>query len=144
MWENYLSCLSMWPDLMAEFIRITTMLLNWTFCGFILSHLYHSNSWQVMQKPLDLSQVGHGFKWDFADIYSTRLSDAYMCQFRPSLFQIMVSYLFGTKPLPEQMLAYCQSHPEENYLKIKHFHLIKCTWKCCLQNGSHIVLASRC
>ena len=42
-------------------------------------------------------------------INSLRQSDAYMWQQnKPLLWQIMVTHLFGAKPLSEPMLSYCQ------------------------------------
>ena len=41
-------------------------------------------------------------------------SAAYMRQWiRSALFQVMARRLFGAKPLPEPMLAYCQLDPQE-------------------------------
>ena len=56
----------------------------------------------------------------------------------------MVCLLFDAKPLPEQMLTYCQlDHQEQTLVKFesqyKTFHSRKCTWKCRLRNGGHIV-----
>ena len=42
-------------------------------------------------------------------VNSLRPSDPYMCQQNsPTLFQIMTSHLYGTKPLSETMMDYCQ------------------------------------
>ena len=54
-----------------------------------------------------------------------------------SLVQIMACRLFGTKPLPEPMLTYCQLDSWEQ-ISVKfesefcHFHSRKFIWKCCL------------
>ena len=75
------------------------------------------------------------------------------CQFLVYLdhhwLMVMACRLFGTKPLPEPMVAYYQLGPWE-LISVKfgyefhHFHSRKCIWKCRLQNGSHYVLASMC
>ena len=55
----------------------------------------------------------------------------------PSLIQLMACRLFGAKPLPEPMLAYCQLDSWEQ-ISVKfesefyRFHSRKSTWKCCL------------
>ena len=83
-------------------------------------------------------------------VNSLRPSDAYMHpQTTSSLVQIMACHLFGAKPLSELMMVYCQLDPKEPismkfYLKIKSFQSTKYMWKCCLQNGSHFMLASMC
>ena len=63
-------------------------------------------------------------------------SAAYMCQWTgSSLIQLMACRLFGAKPLPEPMLAYCELHAWEQ-ISVKfetefyHFHLKKCIWNC--------------
>ena len=69
-------------------------------------------------------------------INSLMPNDAYMPQCNiPTLVQIMACRLFGTKPLSEPMLTYCQLGPEEHisvkfHLKFKSFHSRKTTWKC--------------
>ena len=55
-----------------------------------------------------------------------------------TLLQIMACRLFGAKPLSEAMMPYCQLDTKV------HFHSRKYTWKCCLQKGGHLVLASMC
>ena len=56
-----------------------------------------------------------------------------------ALLQIMACRLFGTKPLPDPMMAYSQLDSWEQ-ISVKfesefyHFHSIKCIWKCCLPN----------
>ena len=50
-------------------------------------------------------------------------------------FQVMACRLFGTKPLPEPMMAYCQLDSQEQIsVKFKtefsNFHSRKCIWKC--------------
>ena len=53
-----------------------------------------------------------------------------------SLVQVMTCLLFGAKPLPGPMLAYCQLESWE-LISVKfesefcHFHSRKCLWKCC-------------
>ena len=66
-----------------------------------------------------------------------------------TLLQIMAWRLFGTKPLSETMLPYCQLDHKEHisvkfYFKFKSFYSRKRTWKCHLRNGSNFVLASMC
>ena len=66
------------------------------------------------------------------------------------LVQIMACRLFDTRPLSEPMLPYCQSGTRKHISvkccckKFKSFYSRKCTWKCCLWNSSHFVLASMC
>ena len=63
-------------------------------------------------------------------------SAAYMRQWtESSLVQVMACRLFGTKPLPEPMLAYCQLDSWEQIsvkfeLALYHSHSRKCIWKC--------------
>ena len=59
-----------------------------------------------------------------------------MCQWNESaLVQLMACRLFGAKPLPEPMLAYCQLDSREQ-ISVKfesefcHFHSRKCFWNC--------------
>ena len=66
-----------------------------------------------------------------------------------SLVQIMACRLIGAKPLSEPMLDYCQLDPCEHISmkilsKYNNFHWWKCTWKCRLRNGVHLVPASIC
>ena len=54
----------------------------------------------------------------------------------------MACCLFGAKPLPERMLAYCWLDTNgyisvKFYLKFKGFHTRKCMWKCYLQHCGH-------
>ena len=63
-------------------------------------------------------------------------SAAYMRQgTEPALVKVIACRLFGAKPLPEPMLAYCQLESWEQ-ISVKfesefyHFHLRKCIWKC--------------
>ena len=65
-------------------------------------------------------------------------SAAYMRQCTgSSLVDVTACRLFGAKPLPQTMLAYCQLGSRE-YISVKfefecyHFHSRKCIWKCCL------------
>ena len=72
-------------------------------------------------------------------------SATYMRQWTgSSLLQVMVCCLFGAKPLPEPMLAYCQFDSLECISvefewEFYHFHSRKCIWIYRLQNGSHLV-----
>ena len=65
--------------------------------------------------------------WPSNKLNSFRPSDAFMHhQARPSLVQMMARHLFGSKPLSEPMLAYCQLNPWEHIsvtfeLKIQQF-----------------------
>ena len=76
---------------------------------------------------------------------SLKPSDPYLRQWsRPSLVYLMACRLFGTKPLSEPMMTYCQfDHKEhismKHYLKFRSFHSRKCIWKDCLRNGGHFV-----
>ena len=72
------------------------------------------------------------------DVISSPHSAAYMRQWTgPSLVQVMACRLFGAKPLPEPMLAYCQLDSWE-HISVKfeselyHFRSWKCIWKCLL------------
>ena len=73
-------------------------------------------------------------------IISSHPSATYMRQWIGSaLIQVMACRLFGAKPLPEPMLAYCQLDPQEQTSvklesKYETFHLWKFTWKCRLLN----------
>ena len=73
-------------------------------------------------------------------INSLRPNDAYMRPYNiTTLLQIMACRLFGTKPLSEAKLPYCQPDPKEHisvkfYSRFKSFHSRKCTWKCRLPN----------
>ena len=61
-----------------------------------------------------------------------------------TLLQIMACRLFGTKPLHEPMLQYCQWHQGTYFsdfcLKFRRFHSRKCTSKCRLRNGAPFYL----
>ena len=66
-----------------------------------------------------------------------------------TLVQIMACRLIGAKPLSEPMLDYCQLDPCEHISvkilsKCNNFHWRKCTLKCRLGNGVHLVSASMC
>ena len=68
-------------------------------------------------------------------INSSPPSATFMCQSMLSLVQVMACGLFGAKPLPEPMLAYCQLDSWEQISLIFesefcHFHSRKCIWKC--------------
>ena len=61
-----------------------------------------------------------------------------------ALVQVMACRLFGGKPLPKPMLAYCQLDSQEQISEryeseFYHFHSRKCIWKCRLRNGGHFV-----
>ena len=61
-----------------------------------------------------------------------------------ALVQVMACRLVSTKPLPEPMLAYCQSGPLKEILVkfesiYKTFNWWKCIWECRLWNVSHFV-----
>ena len=62
----------------------------------------------------------------------------HICQWTgPPLVKVMACRLFGSKPLPEPMLAYCLLDSWEQ-ISVKfesefyHFHSRKCIWKWCL------------
>ena len=78
----------------------------------------------------------HACKVKVKSINSSPLSAAYMRQGTgPALAQAMTCRLFGAKPLPEPMLAYCHLVSWE-WITVKfesefcHFHSGKCIWKC--------------
>ena len=61
----------------------------------------------------------------------------------------MACHLFGAKPLPEPLLAYCQLDAWEQTSvkfesKYQNFSFKKIYLKCCLRNGGHFVAASMC
>ena len=72
------------------------------------------------------------------NIYSVNSppSAAYMRQWtRSALVRVMACRLFGAKPLPEPMLAYCQLDLWEQIsvkfeLEFYHFLFRKCIWNC--------------
>ena len=77
---------------------------------------------------------------DLPCYYSSPPIATYMRQWTGSaLVQVMACCLFGTKPLPEPMLVYCQLYSwEQISVKFKsefyHFHSRKCIWNCHLPN----------
>ena len=77
-----------------------------------------------------------------ATINSSPPNATYMCRWNGSaLVQVMAYCLFGTKPLPEIMLTYCQLEEQTSVKfesKYKTFHWRKCIWKC-LRNSSNFV-----
>ena len=79
-------------------------------------------------------------KLTFNSFNSSPPCAAYMSQWTgSSLVQVMACCLFGTKPLPKPMLAYCQLDSWEHIsvkfeLEFYHFHSRKCNWKCRLPN----------
>ena len=90
-------------------------------------------------------------------INSSPPSAAYMRQWTgPSLVQVMACCLFGTKPLPEPMLAYCQLDSWERISvtfesEFYHFHSRICIWKsrlpkwrpCCPGGGDEFIYVSK-
>ena len=79
-------------------------------------------------------------KHNILHIHSSPLSAAYMHQWIGSaLIQIMACHLFGTKPFPEPLLAYCKLDPwdlNQNFIifvQINWFKNVIC------QDGSHFV-----
>ena len=80
-----------------------------------------------------------------AIINSSPPSATYMCQWTGSaLFQVMACRLFGAKPLPEPVLAYCQLESWEQISvnfesEFYHSHSRKYIWKCRLLYGDHFV-----
>ena len=82
-----------------------------------------------------------GFYW--LDINSSPPNATYMRQWTGStLVQVIACCLFGTKPLPEPMLSYCQLYLyKQTSVKFesiyKTYNSWKCTWKCLLWNGDH-------
>ena len=60
--------------------------------------------------------------------------------------QVMACRRLCVKPLPEQMLAYCQLEPLKQISmklesKYEPFHTVNCSWKFHLQNTAHYVEA---
>ena len=107
------------------------MPLIWDGMTLIWQHVYFLKRWP------NLAMGG------LVDINSLMPNDAYMRQYNiPTIVQIMACRLFGTKPLSEPMLPYCQLDPNEHilvkfYQDFKSFHLRKCTWNSRLRNGVH-------
>ena len=72
----------------------------------------------------------------FTAAFPSPPSAAYMRQqTRSALVQVMACRLFGTKPLPEPILAYCQLDSWEQISgkfesEFYHFHSRKCIWNC--------------
>ena len=61
----------------------------------------------------------------------------------------MACCLNGVKSLSEPMMEYCLLDPwaqtsVKSYSQFINFHSRKCVWKCCLENGGHLVSASMC
>ena len=62
-----------------------------------------------------------------------------------AIVRVMACRLFGTKPLPEPMLNYCQLDPYQQtlvkieWIKIQNFNSQKCIWKCRLPNGDNFL-----
>ena len=84
-------------------------------------------------------------------VKSLRLGDVYMCLWTgSSLIHVMACHLFGTKPLPEPMMAYRQLDLWEQYSvnflsKLNYFHWQNCIWKCRLQRrGGGILSLPQC
>ena len=73
------------------------------------------------------------------NVISSLHSTAYIHWWSMSaLVEAIVCHLFGTKPLPEPVLAYCQLEQTSMAFesKCKIFHPWKCIWKCRLQNAA--------
>ena len=90
---------------------------------------------------LHFKRISHIAQGGLAPIFnSLRPTDAYLRhQPMSSLVQIMACHLFGTKPLSQPILYYCQLDPKEQtsvklHSKFRHFHSRKCIWKCRLGN----------
>ena len=79
-------------------------------------------------------------------LYSSSLGAAYIRQWAWSvLLQVMACGMFGIKPLPKQMLTYCQLDPWEQTCESLNsnenttlFIHEKSIWKCGLQNDGHL------
>ena len=61
-----------------------------------------------------------------------------------ALVQIMACRMFGTKPLLETTLTYCQLDPQEQSsgkyeAKYEILYSWKCTWECRMRNGGHFI-----
>ena len=101
---------------------------SWLHMAILKSHLHHgtmhdpskfvgqvtvatlclrlapSSSWQIMKFHGNMAKLGKVRHFN-----SLRPSDIYMHQYNiPTLLQIMAFCLFGTKPLSEPKLPYCQ------------------------------------
>ena len=72
--------------------------------------------------------IQHIYRPSTSRVNSLKLGDTYMQPYmQPSLVQIMACCLFGTKPLSEPMLAFCELDPWEQTsvkfsMKFKNFH----------------------
>ena len=80
-----------------------------------------------------VTEIHFDFRGVFFPFNSSPPRAAYM--WHSTLVQVMACRLFGAKPLPEPMQAYCQLDSWEQIsvkfeLEFYHFHSRKCIWKC--------------
>ena len=76
-------------------------------------------------------------------VNSLRLGNAYMHYWNgSSLVQVMVSHLFGTKPLTESTITSWQLGSK--FQSMKNCHWKKCISKCYLQSGGYFVPILMC
>ena len=97
---------------------------------------YGQTRWRL---PLQTAVTGSSWA-DGYPRYSKQVLDAFINIFESTVYkqplaQVRVCRLFGTKPLPGPMLAYCQLDPWEQ-ISVKfgsesyHYHSRECMWKC--------------
>ena len=106
-------------DNSLHYVEIRTWINNYSLhktmgCNYLVMSWYQSNHVKLTHLPP---------------------SAAYMCQWTgPALVHVMACRLFGAKPLPEPMLAYCELDSWEQ-ISVKfesefyHFHSKTCIWK---------------
>ena len=70
-----------------------------------------------LRKSTWLTECSALFCYYYYNYSSLWPSDAIWCQWcQSALGQVMAWCLFGTKPLPEPMMTYCQQEPREHFL----------------------------
>ena len=123
-----------------------------------VSHLEQDHWQQASCHTIPITPCSTGYNNNFNSMTHGEITDSlthwgrvmYICIRKLTIIgSDMACHLFGTKPLSEPMLLYCQFYPKKHisvnfYLKFKSFHSRKRTRKCHPQNGSHFVSASMC
>ena len=121
----------------CKILRVTQWILYF-YLSFLLIFLYRHWS-NLLTNVSEVTSVTLGLPWriwvcrSHESINSSRPSDAYIGQGNiPTMLQIVVCRLFGTKPLSEPILPYCQLDIKKHislklYLKFKNFHAGRCT-----------------
>ena len=120
-------------------MQMKLFILAWLHVGSRVDLCWLSLSW-ICRKDYKVNLT----LWGWVTLIYMR---QYHCHI-PTLLQIMACRLFGTKPLSEPMLPYCQLDHKVHisvkfHSKFKRFHSRNCTRKC-LWNVVHFVAASVC